>query len=98
MGEVRRDFYNKIDHIECNTTKDMIITLMCVEKFIEDHQNICEITHILNGLYESGTVTEDAILRWHQYKSKNVSEELSVKIRTQSIPFINWLKTADIVD
>lgn len=82
--DVRCDFYRKIEHIRplINNLKDMIILLRCFEKWTN------EISHILNGLYESGIVTEESILKWHKHTSEDIN--------TRSIPFIDWLTTEEI--
>lgn len=95
----KHDFYKKIAYLShfVHTSKEMMLILMCVEKFIEEHNEcIQEIVHVLNGLYESGIVDENIILMWYDDKSKVVSEDESQKIRDNAKSFIDWLKTAEI--
>lgn len=100
-GNIRHNFYNKIMYIDNFVVeqKDMFLILTCVEKLVEENETLMsEFIHILNGLFENGVVEEDVILQWYSNKSKVVSEALSLKIKENVTPFIDWLENAEIDD
>jgi translation initiation factor 5 len=95
-GNIKYNFNKKVIYLEyiVNTENDMVTVLMCIEKFIEEHMKYVEdIVHILNGFYEFSVIDENVIIKWHNSKSKVVSEELSKIIKDNSEPFVKWLNT-----
>lgn len=79
------NFYHKIKYLGyiVNTTKDMMLILTCLEKSFNDKVNI---VNVINGFYEEYIVDEDIILKWYN----NLSDG---KIKDNTKPFIDWLKT-----
>lgn len=99
-GNIRNDFYKKIKYISyyINNEKEMTLLLMCIEKFMESHDDcIPETIHFINGFYEEGILDEDIIFKWYDSKNKIISEELSQKIKDNINPFIEWLTNAETV-
>jgi translation initiation factor 5 len=47
--------------------------------------------HILKGLYDEDVVEEEALIKWHDKKSKGDT----AKVKEASAVFINWLKNAE---
>lgn len=100
-GNIREDFHKKIVYLEyfSNSTKDMAVILMCIEKFMEEHgEYVGQMVHILNGFYEAYVLNEDAIFKWYDGKSKSVSEELGRDLRESSKSFVEWLENAEEYD
>lgn len=100
-GNIRENFNTKVVYLEyfANSSKDMAVILMCIEKFMEEHcEYIGQMVHILNGFYEAYVLDDDAIFKWHDGKSKSVSAELGNDLRESSKPFIEWLENAEEVD
>lgn len=89
------DFYNKAKYLQLfvESSKEMMVVLMCIEKYYEEHGG--NIVNILNGFYETEILEEDEIFKWYDGKSKIVSETLSSTIRINAKPFIDWLETAE---
>jgi translation initiation factor 2 beta subunit (eIF-2beta)/eIF-5 len=99
-GDIKYNFFKKVIYLEyfVNTTKDMMVVLMCVEKFLEEHnEHVTIVSDILCGLYESYVIDEDGIFKWYDSKSKSVSEELSRTIRENAKSFVEWLENAEEV-
>lgn len=95
MQDITKDFYRKLTYIHhfVENSKEMMIILLCIEKYMEEHPND-NIVNILNGFYEKEILEEDEIFKWYDNKSKVISEELLLlKIRAK--PFIEWLETAE---
>ncbi len=97
-GNIKHNFYQKAMYIEyiIKTQNDMMVVLMCVEKFMEENtDNIIDMVHILNGFYEADVIDEDAVFKWYDSKSKILSEDLSKIIKEAAKPFIDWLEIAE---
>ena len=97
-GNIKHNFYKKIVYIEyfTNTSKDMMVVLMCIEKLMEEHNELIgDMVNILNGFYESYVLDEDVIFKWYDSKSKTLNDDLAGKVRESARPFIEWLEVAE---
>lgn len=95
--DIKSNFYQKIEYIKpyVQSEKDMLLLLSCIEATIEEGTYYQDVTHILNGFYETELLEEDIIMEWFHGKSKVVSEEVDNKIKYNAKIFIDWLQNAD---
>jgi len=100
-ADMKTNFYKKAQILSyfCTTEKQMKIILYCLEKSIETNRKLTEmLPHVLNGFYESCVLDEERILKWYQNPNKKADVRLSKEMREKSKPFIEWLKSAELVE
>jgi len=81
----------------CSDSRTHKILLVCLEKFLESHQNlIAKLPDILMGFYEFELVPEDVIIAFFKSaKQKGIAPELHTRIVKAAAPFIDWLEAEE---
>lgn len=75
-----------------STKKGQLGVINGVVQLIAAHKSLMKSApHILKGLYDEDVLEEEALLAWHEKKSKGVNQ----KVKEASAVFIEWLKNAE---
>jgi len=81
--------------------KSTSVFLACLEELvgvIEKKKILPRIPLILQTLYETDVLSEDALLAWHTAPPESswlVNKKVATQVRLQAKPFIDWLKSAE---
>ena len=105
-SSIKTNFYKKCDTLALfvqGPKQEKIVLLGLVKLLEKEVQLLSDLTHILNGFYSEGILSEDTLSKWYEQSvCRNAKGETDVvkKAAAQALkeactPFIEWLKNAE---
>jgi len=100
-ADMKTDFYKKARYLSYFSTNDkqLKVVLYCIEKHMGDNKKCIDLLpNVLNGFYDECVLDEERIVKWYQNPNKKADQKLSKDMRDKAKIFVDWLKTAEVVD